>query len=229
MTRTERRPERRPAARQRHRRFGSRGTSPSTTNRTRALALLVMVIAAAGCSSGDEASVARPVPSITAAGSTLVALPSVTADDDDQGIGPPRPDELSAADAPRLCLMVSVDEVAAATGAAAVLAEEGRFRNVTTCYVRDATGEKIVTVAAGPASGFTEAQSAPDALVVRGLGNGAVWTEGELHVLIGTEELTFRLFPSGGVPDADAQSVIEAITASTLGRYVAPPPDDSAP
>lgn len=225
MTRTERRPERRQQARRRRRRVGFRGTSPSMSIRSRAWAMVV-VIAAAGCNSGDDASVPRTAPSITAAGSTLVALPSVTADDDDQGIGPPQPDELSPADTPRLCLMVSIDEVADATGAQAVLAEEGTFRDVTTCYVRDAAGEKILTVAAGPASGFIEAESAPDALVVGGLGDGAVWTEGELRVLIGTEELTFQLFSSAGVPHADAQSVIEAIATSTLGRYVPPPPDD---
>ncbi len=198
------------------------------TNHARGWAVLIVLVAT-GCSSSGEEGVTSPAPSITAAGSTLVALPTVATDDDDQGIGPPTPDEFPPAEVPRVCLMVSLDEVTGATGVTAVSGEEGVFREVTTCFVKDEAGETLVSIAAGPASGFTDVASAPDARVVDGLGDGAVWTEGKLHVQIGAEVLAFKLFPAADVANAAAESVIEAIATGTLSRYAPPPPDDPTP
>ncbi|MDO8362634.1 MAG: hypothetical protein Q7V88_07040 [Actinomycetota bacterium] len=127
---------------------------------------------------------------------------------------------------PRVCLMIPVDAVTAATGAEAATSEEAVFRGTTHCFVRDGAGEKIVSLAAGPSEGFGESAAAADAAPVDGFGDGAVRTDGTLHVLIGDEELVFELYPAAGVDPAATDAVIEAIATDVLSRYEPPLPDD---
>jgi hypothetical protein len=196
------------------------------------MALLVLAIAA--CSSGDAATTTTTPPALstpsTMAGSPVVELPTVATDDDDQGIGPPTPDELDpSAELPRLCIMLSLEEVSAAIGVDATFCQQGVFRQVTTAFVHDAAEENVMSLAAGPPSEFTDALAAADARPIDGLGDRAVWSDGRLHVLVADEDLSFKLFPAAGVADSDAESVIETIAVTTLERYQPPPPDDAAP
>ena len=205
-----------------------RSTLAEVTPHVRGWAAALLVLAAAGCSSSDDSSVASTVASSTVVGSTLVELPTAATDDDDQGIGPPTQDELPPPAGPRVCPMVSLDEITAAIGVTAVADEEAAFGKVTTCFVQDDAGEKLVSFAAGPASGFADAASTSGARPVDGLGDDAVWADGKLHVLMGDEDLAFKLFPAAGVADDTAESVVEAIAAGTVSRYT-PPPDETTP
>ncbi len=179
------------------------------------------------CSSGGEGTATGTTaraPDFTG-GSPFTLPPSGPVDDDDQGIGPPTPSELAGFDTlplPRVCMMVSVDEVRAATGADATSASEASRGDTITCFVVDGQGENLVAVAAGPASSFDDAATAPDAAPVEGLGDAAVWSGGKLHIRIGTEEVAVKVFAATGVVDADMQAVASTIAADVLTRYQPP-------
>ncbi len=197
------------------------------------LPIVILALSIVGCSdSGGETAesaeaspttgtAARPVESIP------VALPTVAVDDDDQGIGPPRSDELGPPGMPRPCLMVSFDELEAVSGAVAVRSEEGFFQRVLTCFVLDAADEKLMSLALGPPEGFDEAAGAADAQPlddVAGL-DGAVVSDGVLHVLHENEHVAVKLYPGAGVGDAASIEALQTLAAGALSRYIPPPPD----
>jgi hypothetical protein len=208
------------------------------TTRSRLATVLLGLSVAAGCGSDGAADTTTVAPATTAAiatTATTAAAPDVSAartpppdleDDPAKDNRPPRPDEIDTSTGfPRVCLMLSLDVVSSATGASAVSSHEGASGGTTTCFVEDDAGENILAMGASPSARFTEAAAAADARPVDGLGDGAVWSDGRLHVAIGDEALSFRLYPAAGVDDASAEAVVEQIAADTLPRYQ-PPPDD---
>lgn len=199
---------------------------------------LLLAAAAPGCSSEGTADPSLPTtvpPSAApdasaAAGTSPVAAttlpPGLEPDDPAADNRPPTQDEIDTSTGyPRVCLMLSLDEISAATGATAVSSHEGEFGGATTCFVEDAAGEKVMTLVAGPAARYEVAIAAVGARSVDGLGDGAVWTEGVLHVLMGDEDLAFELRPAAGVPADAAESVLEQIAGGTVSRYQPPPTD----
>ncbi len=196
--------------------------------------LAVAVAVVSGCSSDDSANTSLPgetsstsIVATTEVSATFVAPPDVGNDDPAKDNRPPQQDEIDTSTGyPRICVMVSLDEVSQATGATAVASQEGALGDTTTCFVDDADGEKIFSLAAAPSVRFDEAAAAADARPVGGLGDGAVWSDGRLHVLMGDEDLSFGLYPAAGVDDASAESVVEQIAAVALPRYEPPPVED---
>ncbi len=186
-----------------------------------------MVVFVGACSAGGDGTATGTTaraPDSTV-GSSFTLPPSGPVDDDDQGIGPPTPSELAGWDTlplPRVCLMVSVEEVRAATGADATSSSEATRGDTITCFVVDGQGQNLVTVGAGPASAFDEAAATPDAVPVDGLGDDAVWSGGKLHIRIGTEDVAVKVFAATGVADADMQAVAAMIGADVLTRYQPP-------
>ena len=125
--------------------------------------------------------------------------------------------------------MADLDRVNAAIGTSAVTSQEGVLRGVTTCVLTDGNDEKVAAVSVGPIERYATAQAAPDAVVVDSVGDGAVWTENVLYVLIGDESMTFKLYPAAGVADADAEAVVTTLAVDVLTRYQPPLPDDTTP
>ncbi len=111
------------------------------------------------------------------------------------------------------------DEV---TGATAASSQEGALRGVVTCTVSDVNGEKLVAVSAGPADGFADAQATPGAVEIAGIGDAALRAEGELHILVGDEHLTVKLYPGAGVPPDSLDAAIDALAIDVVARYLPP-------
>lgn len=176
------------------------------------VAVAVSAILAVGCSDDDAGSAS------TTAAPAVTRLASTTTTD-------PRTDR----NFPRVCVMAAVEDLVAGFGIEAVSGQEGVLRGIRTCLLMDSAGEKVVGVSVGPIERFAEAQAAPDATPVDGFGEGAVWTDNTLYVLMPEESMTFKLYPAAGVAEADTQSVIAAIAADVLSRYDPPRPDDTTP
>ena len=113
--------------------------------------------------------------------------------------------------------------------AVVVGSNEGVLRGVTTCFVKDAADEKIVSLALGPPDGFDEAAGTSGAEPVEGLGDGAVLVDGVLHVLYEQEHMAVKLYAAAGVDDASAPAILQALAAGAIERYIPPPPDVTTP
>lgn len=125
--------------------------------------------------------------------------------------------------------MAAVEEVLTAVGVEVVASQEGVLRGVTTCLLYDPAGEKVAGVSVGSRERFAEAQAAPDAVSVDGFGEGAVWTDNTLYVLMPEESMTFKLYPAAGVAEADIETVVTAMATDVLSRYDPPHPDETTP
>lgn len=123
---------------------------------------------------------------------------------------------------PRVCAMVDFAHFDAVTGATATTSQEGALRGVVTCTVSDADGEKLGAVSAGPADGFAEFRATPGATEVDGIGEAAVRAEGELHILVGSEHLTVKLYPGAQVPPDSLDAAIDALAIDVVARYLPP-------
>lgn len=174
------------------------------------VAVTIVATFAAGCSD-DAAGPTTTAPAVT-------RLASTTTTD-------PRTDR----NFPRVCVMAAAEYVSAATGFEAVTSQEGVLRGIRTCLLFDDAGEKVAGVSVGPIERFAEAQAAPDAVPVDGFGDGAVWTENVLYVLMPEESMTFKLYPAAGVAEADIEAVVTAMATDVLSRYDPPRPDDTTP
>jgi hypothetical protein len=202
----------------------------------------VAAIALASCSSDDGGDADQATDTATtldavddttpdvAPTTTFAVLPTrVTADDDEQGIGPPRPEEFGPAGMPTACLMASTEEIGEITGVTPVGGAEIEFRGVTTCWFRDAAEEKLVGIGitaadarVPPAAAFAELEAAPGATHVDGFGIDALWADSSLHVLHADALLSFEILPAVGVPDDQLQAVTEELATVALPRYAPP-------
>lgn len=170
------------------------------------------------------ATVATGCSDDNAASPTATALPIAT-----RPASTTTTDPRTSRDFPRICVMAAIEGVLADAGVEWVSSQEGVLRGVTTCLLYEPSGEKVAGVSVGPIERFAEAQAAPDAVPVDGFGEGAVWTENTLYVLMPLESMTFKLYPAAEVSEADTEEVVKAIATDVLSRYQPPPPDDTTP
>lgn len=203
----------------------------------RVATLVVTATLVVACSGSDDAATSTIAPDATGVvGSPPVstAPPGVvpTTIEDDQSIGPPDQDELNPPPLPRVCSLASTDEVGTVIGAEPMTSNESKLGGKLLCNFVDENNERMASIRIltaeydpPPATEFAALAGSEGAEHVEGFGDDAVWAEDALQVSIGSEMVTFTIFPQETLENGEAiRSATLALAELAMPRYALHPP-----